>query len=196
MSSDNIGGVTQTLAKLISDGIKADVELQKLLHTEELVTLQAPSNQAPSGQISLLLYSVTECASMRNMPEQPGEPRTLMYLSLRYLITPQSKTPQMDQLLLGKVMQILAERPIIPVSALQGSLSQSGSEGIKIVFDAMSLDDLNKVWTMLSVPYKPSISYSVYPVPIKSETQQTAPVLPPATTKPPIAVLPREKLSA
>jgi hypothetical protein len=94
----------------------------------------------------------------------------------------------MDQLLLGKVMQILAERPIIPVSALQGSLSQSGSEGKKsfsMPCPLMTSISLDHAFSAIQAQHK----LQRIPVPIKSETQQTAPVLPPATTKRAIAVL-------
>ncbi len=81
MSSDNLGGVTQTLAKLISNGIKEDEELQKFLHSEELISLQAPSDQEKPALISIYLYGVTENTSMRNQPQSPQEPRTLLYLT-------------------------------------------------------------------------------------------------------------------
>lgn len=173
MSSDNIGGVTQTLARLISNGVKDDIELQKLLHSEELISLQAPSREEKPSQLSLYLYSVTECTNMRNLPQNTREPRTLLYLNLRFLITPTSKIPQFDQLLLGKVMQILGEKPILRGSDLQGSLNGS-SEELKVTLDALSIDDLNKLWGTLDAPHKLCISYSVYPVPLKSEAKQVS----------------------
>jgi hypothetical protein len=171
LSSDNIGGVTQTIAKLISNGIKNDPELQKLLHSEELISLNAPYTQENPTQLSLYLYSVTECTNMRNLPQNPREPRTLLYLNLHFLITPTSKTPQMDQLLLGKVMQILGEKPILRGSDLQGSLSGS-SEELKVTLDTLSIDDLNKIWGMIAAPHKLCVGYSVFPVPLKSEAKQ------------------------
>jgi hypothetical protein len=171
LSSDNIGGITQTLAKLISNGIRNDIELQKIVHSEELVSLQAPSREEKPSQLSLYLYNVTECTNMRNQPQNPTQPHTLMYLNLRFLITPTSRIPQLDQLLLGKVMQILGEKPMLRGSDLQGSLSGSGEE-LKVTLDALSIDDLNKLWGTLDAPHKLCISYSVYPVPLKSEAKQ------------------------
>ena len=173
MSSDNIGGVTQTLARLISNAVKTDSELQKLVHSEEIVTLQAPTREEKPAQLSVYLYSVTECTNMRNQPQNPREPRTLMYLNLRFLITPTSKIPQLDQLLLGKVMQILGEKPILRGSDLQGSLNGSDDE-FKVTLDTLSIDDLNKLWGMLQAPHKLCVSYSVYPVPLKSEAKQAS----------------------
>jgi hypothetical protein len=171
LSSDNIGAVTQTLAKLISNAVRADAELQKLVHSDELVTLQAPTNQEKPAQLSLYLYSVTECTTMRNQPQNPNEPRTLLYLNMRFLVTPTSKIPQLDQLLLGKVMQALGEKPILRGSDLQGSLSGSNNE-FKVTLDTLSIDDLNKIWGMIAAPHKLCLSYSVYPVPIKTDDPQ------------------------
>lgn len=170
MSSDNIGAVTQTLARLISNGIRADAELQKLVHSEEIVNLQAPAREEKPSQLSLYLYSVTECTYMRNQPQTQNEPRTLVYLNLRFLVTPTSKIPQLDQLLLGKVMQTLGEKPILRGSDLQGSLSGSNDE-LKVTLDSLSIDDLNKIWGSLAAPHKLCVSYSVYPVPLKSEVE-------------------------
>jgi hypothetical protein len=173
LSSDNIGAITQTLAKLISNGVKADAELQKLVHSDELITLQAPTSQEKPAQLSLYLYSVTECTNMRNLPQNPNELRTLLYLNLRFLITPTARSPQLDQLLLGKVMQIIGEKPILRGSDMQGSLSGSGDE-FKVTLDALSIDDLSKIWGMLEAPHKLCVSYSVYPVPLKSEVKQVS----------------------
>jgi hypothetical protein len=94
-----------------------------------------------------------------------------MYLNLRFLITPTSRIPQLDQLLLGKVMQILGEKPMLRGSDLQGSLNGSGEE-LKVTLETLSIDDLNKLWGTLDAPHKLCISYSVYPVPLKSEAKQ------------------------
>lgn len=68
-------------------------------------------------------------------------------------------------------MQFLAEEPILPPSMLQVSLSQS-DQMLTAFFDALSLDDLSKIWTMLSVPYRPSVSYSVRAVPLKEHPKE------------------------
>jgi hypothetical protein len=44
--------------------------------------------------------------------------------------------------------------------------------------DALAADDLNKLWTMFSTPYKLCVSYSVYPVRIESSIKsETKPVI-------------------
>jgi hypothetical protein len=70
-------------------------------------------------------------------------------------------------------MQILGEKPILRGPDLQGSLSGTGDE-LKVTLDALTIDDLNKLWGTLDAPHKLCISYSVYPVPLKSEVKQVS----------------------
>ncbi len=183
----SINSVTQTITRRIWNAVKDDKELKKVIRSEEQISTQAPSDEK-AAQLSIYLYNITEYTNMRNQPQNPQQPRTLLYLNLRYLITPLTRNSETDQLVLGKILQFMAEKPILRGTDLQGSLSGSGEE-LKITLDAASVDEQNKLWTMLSTPYKLSVSYSIYPVQIKSETM-------PETQKPaakkPIAVLKRE----
>ena len=180
MSSNNLSSVTQTLADRIWTGIKEDKQLHKIIRSEEQISFLAPNDAQKSAQVSIYLYSVTEYTSMRNQPQpqNPEEPKTLLYLNLRYLITPLTQNPLMDQVVLGKIMQLFAERPVLRGDDLQGDLKDSKEE-LRVTLDVQSMDDVSKLWIALSSPHKLSVSYSVYPVQIKAENkpQQELPVL-------------------
>jgi hypothetical protein len=175
LSSNNLSSVTQTLANRIWTGIKEDKQLRKIIRSEEQISFLAPNDAQKSAQVSIFLYSVTEYASMRNQPQPQNteEPRTLLYLNLRYLITPLTQNPLMDQVVLGKIMQLFAEGPVLRGDDLQGNLKESKEE-LRLIFDSQSMDEANKLWTALSAPYKLSVSYSVYPVQIKAENKPQA----------------------
>ena len=175
MSYNNLSSVTQTLANKIWTGIKEDKQLKKIIRSEEQISFVAPNDAQKSAQISIYLYSVTEYTSMRNQPQPQNteDPQTLLYLNLRYLITPLTSNPITDQVVLGKIMQLFAEKPVLRDDDLQGSLKESEEE-LRVVLDAQSMDEVNKHWTALSAPYKLSVSYSVYPVQIKAEDQATS----------------------
>ena len=81
----------------------------------------------------------------------------------------------MDQVVLGKIMQLFAESPVLRGDSLQGNLKDSKEE-LRVILDAQSMDEVNKLWTALSAPYKLSASYSVYPVQIKAEIKQESDV--------------------
>jgi hypothetical protein len=178
LSSNNLSSVTQTLANKIWTGIKEDKQLHKIIRSEEQISFLAPNDAQKSAQVSIFLYSVTEYASMRNQPQNQEEPKTLLYLNLHYLITPLTQNPLTDQVVLGKIMRIFAEAPVLRGDDLQGNLKESKEE-LRIILDPQSMDEVNKLWTALSAPYKLSVSYSVYPVQIKAENkpQPELPVL-------------------
>jgi hypothetical protein len=175
LSYNNLSSVTQTLASKIWNGIKEDKQLKKIIRSEEQISFVTPNDAKTSAQISIYLYSVNEYTSMRNQPQPQNteDPRTLLYLNLRYLITPLTSNPITDQVVLGKIMQLFAEKPVLRGDDLQGSLKESGEE-LRVVLDAQSMDEVNKHWTALSAPYKLSVSYSVYPVQIKAEIKPQA----------------------
>jgi hypothetical protein len=93
-----------------------------------------------------------------------------MYLNLRYLITPITQNPEDDQVVLGKILQLFHETSILRGSNLQGILSESG-EDLKVVLDGLTIEDLSKIWSILTTPYRLSVSYTVYPVKIEYAVQ-------------------------
>ncbi len=170
-SYNNLNSVSKTLATHIWNGIKDDPQITAIIRNQRQISHQSPKEvQAESTQISVFLYNVTELSSMRNQP-QTQNPPTLLHLKLNYLITPLTQKAETDQIILGKIMQLLAETPILRESDLQGSLVGSGEE-LKITLDTLSIDDLNKIWNMLQTPFKLCLSYSVFPVRIESPTKK------------------------
>lgn len=179
MSYSNLESVSKTLANKIWQGIKDDEQIKQIIHDPCQISLLAPKDaQSKLAQISVFLYNVAELSSMRNQPPQnKQEPPTLLYLNLRYLITPLTQNIENGQIVLGKIMQMFAQTPILRGSDFQGSLSESGEE-LKITLDTLAIDDLNKLWTMLGTPYKLCIGYSVFPVTIQADKPiQTKPVI-------------------
>jgi hypothetical protein len=178
-SYNNLNSVTKTLANQIWEGIKDDKQLSKIIRSPGQISFLSPQDaKAKSAQSSVFLYNVTELTSMRNQPQSqtPQEPCTLMYLSLRYLITPLTQNAEDDQIILGKIMQLFAETPVLRGSSLQGSLKEMGDD-LRIMLDELAVDELNKLWTMLSTPYRLCVSYTVRPVRIESVKQEKSRVI-------------------
>jgi len=170
-SYNNLNSVTKTLSTHIWNGIKDDPQTKAIIQSFRQINYLSPKEiQTESAQISVFLYNVTELPGMRNQPQTTQNPHTLLYLNLHYLITPLTQNAENDQIILGKIMQLFAETPILRGSNLQGSLLESGDE-LKIILDSPGAEDLNKLWTMLQTPYKFCISYSVFPVRIESSTK-------------------------
>ena len=166
--SSNIVSVTQSLAKLIYNAIQEDGELKKTIFNKEQISLHAPNEAEKPSQISVFLYYVSEETTLRNQPQIPNQPRTLLHLNLHYLITPLTHDAKTDQLVLGKILRLFAEKPILRNSDFQGGLSGSETE-LKITLDQQTMEDINNLWTILSTQYKLSVCYTVTPIELKSD---------------------------
>jgi hypothetical protein len=166
----NLNSVSRTLASRIWNGIKDDPHLRTIILSEGQIVHHLPK-EAPDGQaqISIYLYNVSEMASMRNQPPTATTPPTLLYLNLRYLITPQTFNAENDMVLFGKIMQLFAETPVLRGADLQGSLSEAG-EDLRIVLEPLAAEDLAKLWEAFQAPYRLGIGYSVFPIRIEAQT--------------------------
>jgi hypothetical protein len=172
LSYSNIRYASKTLAGRVWNAMKDDKQLSAIIRDPEQIRFVSPKEAAQKPpQISIYLYNVTELASMRNQPtatQNPSKPP--LYLNLRYLITPLTENVEDDQVLLGKILQIFHETPILRGSNLQGPLSEAG-EDLKVVLDPLNFEELGKIWGMFEAPYRLSVGYSVYPVKIEDSVK-------------------------
>lgn len=165
--------VGKTLIKLLWESISQDAQAKSIINSDHQITLSSPEEMTSEYKLCLFLYQITEDPFCRNLPlsaagssSQQGPP---IYLNLFYMITPNTKDGEKDHIILGKVAQVFNDHPVLKGPVLHGSLSESGEE-IRLVFNPLSLDDINKIWTVTSKsrPYTHSLYYEVTPVRIDS----------------------------
>ena len=65
-----------------------------------------------------------------------------------------------QQIVLGKVMQILYDRPTLEGPELAGTLGTSG-DIVRVIFNTVPLQEVSWVWQALETPYRLSVSYTV-----------------------------------
>jgi hypothetical protein len=181
--------------------------------------LHPHTEQQEDARLNLFLYRVTENGYLQNQ-EIPGRGTPSAYghpplsLNLHYLITPYGNVADaaqsglfddtLAQFLLGSAMRVLHDVPIItdrlltqrPVSGraiLHESLRQE-FEHVKLTLEPLTLEDVTKVWTALSLRYRLSAAYVVNVVQIESRRQRRfpkpvgqpiSPTIPPLPTDPP-----------
>jgi len=84
-----------------------------------------------------------------------------------------------EQLLLGKVLQVFYDQPILRGNALQGDLDPTTVE-LRVLLETLSLEEITRVWYALSseTGYQLSVSYEVQVIEIDSnlELEQVTPV--------------------
>lgn len=144
-------------------------------------------DSGPKPKISIYLYSITENTDLKveehvnNIQFENNKPKlnskNSIYLRLFYLITPvQSEDKEINikenYEFLGKIFQILSQYKNLTDDILSNDLK---GEKIRIYLNSISLDDLNKIWTIISKDelYKLSISIEVSPVRIDSMSEST-----------------------
>jgi Pvc16 N-terminal domain/IPT/TIG domain len=197
-----VGGVSATLQALLRDRMELPTGV---VRTNLQVTISMPppedeTQAAEPTRVNLFLYRVTENGALKNQmipgqghPSEYGHPP--LSLVLHYLLTAYGATDDAGQVnetrahfLLGSAMRVLHDCPVVtdslttinspPTQILHASL-RGEFEHIKICLDPISLEDLSKVWTALTRPYRLSAAYTVSVVQIESRRIKTlvAPVL-------------------
>lgn len=160
--------VGQSLINLLWEGISSDPDLAALINAMELISLESPAEHQADGEdkalLSVYLYRITEDPYMKNRIAVEGNGGRVrkppMALDLYYLITPLLKNPRDQQIVLGKVMQILYDRPTLEGPDLAGTLGTSG-ENVRVLFNTVPLQEVSWVWQALETPYRLSVSYTV-----------------------------------
>jgi hypothetical protein len=176
-----IQGVSTTLKALIEDRCQNKIK----------VTI-APPDVSIDGidgtRVNLFLYRVTENGSLKNQeipgvgyPRDYGHPP--LSLDLHYLLTVlgiNDSDESIAQQVLGDVMRVLHDYSVITDSLLKRQLEdrildaslQGQFEKIKISQSPMSLEDITKIWTALTKPYRLSVAYNVNVVQIESRMER------------------------
>ncbi len=143
------------LQNQIWNALKGDPASQTIIASIDHITFSPPKPAQKASKVSVFLYRVTEETSARN-PRVPADgsrnqPQTCF--SLHYVVVAQTGNEEDDHVLLGKMAQALAAFPLIS--------GTQNSEGIKVTFDTLSLDEVAAFWTALGVPLRPSVNIAL-----------------------------------
>lgn len=141
------------------------------------IQLFSPKEMDNAGQvagISLWLYKVSRMAEMLNEPPERKSAtqmaRTPLPVLLHYLVTPMATDPLTRQTLLGRVLQVFNDHSILRGADLQGVL-QNTTEQLRIILEALTLEELSLVWDALGEPYQLSVTYLVQVAKIDSDLE-------------------------
>jgi hypothetical protein len=189
-----VGAVSSTLKQLLTSyldtpsGVVGPVPITVGLPPEDPDVINGPL-------VNLFLYRVCENAALQSQ-ELPQHGSNGSYghpplaLDLHYLLTTYGVTKDPagakyeDEIvahwLLGSAMRILHDYAIIPPTfegpgghLILDPVLASAPERVKLTLQPVSLDDLSKVWTALSRPFRVSAAYEVTVVQIEAELADT-----------------------
>jgi Pvc16 N-terminal domain len=175
--------VGESLVRILWQEIQTDPQVNALIDNENRISLESPFDlrENDAVRLSLYLYRIVEDPYTKNRFPIEGNwihrRKPHLTLDLNYLVTPLVGSPREQQIVLGKVMQVLYDRAILEGTDLVGSLATSGQE-VHLVLNPVSLEETTRVWQALEISYRLSVCYVVRVAMIDSTREEfTQPVL-------------------
>ena len=177
--------VGESLMGVLWQEIQLDPQVNALIDNESRISLESPYDLRDNDavRLSIYLYRIVEDANSKNQwPIQINGSRLLkapLTLELLYLVTPLVGSTREQQILLGKVMQVLYDHAILERADLIGSLTSAGEE-IRVILNPIGLEELTRVWQAMEMSYRLSIAYLVRVAIVDSRREE---FIPPVVSK-------------
>lgn len=200
-----IAAVSAVLRDLLIDGlIDHDVSGSVGNVTISLLPPDRVVRTTEASQLNLFLYQVSPNSGWRNegLPSRDADGRQRLEnaplaLNLHYLLSAYSAEELHAEILLGYAMQLLHENPVLPRQAIRTALDPAPDVGdtlppalraladsglehqveqIKITPEALSTEDLSKLWSATLSPLRPSAAYQASVVLIQAREPARAPL--------------------
>lgn len=199
--SQAIGGVSATIKAVLEDRMEIPGGV-----SDVRITIGLPRSDQPEGtgvehpRVNVFLYRVTRNQGLTHeqMPGRGvrgGYGNPPLSLDLHYLLTGYGTVAIDDdffdevpaQFLLGSAMRVLHDHPILsdelrsvraPLGRQLLHRSLRGAvERVKLTHDPLTIEDLSKVWTAITLPYRMSAAYTATVVQIESRRTPLSPRL-------------------
>jgi len=160
-----------TAIGMVGESLRTLLEEEMSVMPSAPVTLLGPDESGASRRINLFLYKIQENPFFknrdwdvsRNNPTQITPPP--LSLNLYYLLTPYAQNDAETgntsaHEILGEAMRVLHQYPIFPTQHLSPGLADA-HEQIKIIHMPLDMDELSKVWSTFSTPFRLSVAYEI-----------------------------------
>ena len=151
-------GAGKTLKSLLDAAVAASPH-PELPHVP--TTLASPrevrstATTRPVAALSQWLYRVQRSPGVLNEPRGARAS-----LDLFYLVTPICESAEGEQALLGMVLKTLDDNPILAGALLAAPLDPASDE-LRVLPEAVPLEQITRLWNALDEPYRLSMSYRV-----------------------------------
>ena len=160
-----------TAIGMVSESLRNLLVGEMVLTPSPDVTILAPDESGGDRRINLFLYRVQENTTLKNADWQikPGDPTQLvpppLSLNLFYLMTPYTQNDPLTgnataHEILGEAMRVFHEHSLVPPSYLVAGL-QDAREQVKIMLNPLDPEELGRVWSTFSQPFRLSVMYEV-----------------------------------
>ena len=160
-----------TAIGMVSESLRNLLVAEMTLTPSVEVTILAPDEPGGERRINLFLYRILENSALKNLDWQVkrGEPSRIvpppLSLNLYYLMTPYAQNDPLTgnataHEMLGEAMRVFHEHAVVPQNALVQGL-HNAEEQIKIMLNPLDPDELGRVWSTFSQPFRLSVMYEV-----------------------------------
>jgi hypothetical protein len=172
-----IAGVGKTLVHLLRNEFQARHGGLEGLTFELFTTTSFEST--PSNKVSLFLYRIDVDPTRRHKQIPPstfGVPaRSVLCLDLRYLVTVWVSDAEREHQILQDCIEILESHAIISGPLLDTGYPWEPGDALTLAIDALSHEDMMRLWDLLEPTYRLSVPYVVRSVKLTSVEQPAAP---------------------
>lgn len=197
-----VGGVTAVLRSLLTTALTSGGPSTLLGSSSSGVTALSPdlikTGPDEQPQVNIFMYYASLNPALRNigMPSMSAQGAKLsnppLALNLHYLVTAYGSNQFDPEILLGWAMQVFHETPVVPRSIIQAALTGllahvnpenqliAGStlpnqvEHIRITPEALTTEEIYRLWTAFQTNYRPTTSYQVSVVVIQDTQSFTS----------------------
>lgn len=181
----SIRAISVTLKELVTEHLKTDINLRTFfdpgLGGTMIVSLMAPEELAEHHEgVSIWLYRIERDEQTLNYPPVRSARDRMLHeplpLRLHYLVVPvvdvkqRIDGPELEQHIVGAVMQVLYDHACLRGTDLKGDLAGSPDE-MHVRLEQLDLDQMSRMWDALEHSFQLCISYEVSVVPIDSALQ-------------------------
>jgi hypothetical protein len=170
--------VTGRLIARLNDALQADPLLSSNAASPRTPAEMATSSPQQMG-LSVWLYQVDRNEYLLNQAPVRVDVDLVqlapMPLNLHYLMTPIATSVETEQLMLGKVVQLLHDRPMF----LPDPSNPELQDELRTTLENPGMEVLSRIWDALQQPYRLCASYLVQVVNIDSgeQPERVLPVL-------------------
>jgi hypothetical protein len=130
---------------------------------------------ANENQVNIFLFHATVSGAWRNA-DMP------LPLVLQYLVTAygQDDEDTLGQQVLGRAMSVLHDRPILDRDEIRAALAGNDLadqvESVRLTLQAMTLEEMSKLWTTFQTQYRLSVAYEASVVLLESSGPVRSPL--------------------
>lgn len=184
-----VGGVTATLRSLLTTALTTGGPSALLGSSSPGITSLSPdlikTGPDEQPQLNIFMYYASINPSLRNLdlPSMDSNGGRIsnppLPLNLHYLITAYGANQFDPEILLGWAMQVFHETPVVPRATIQAALTgllahtspentliaastlPNQVEHIRITPEALSTEEIYRLWAAFQTSYRPTTSYKV-----------------------------------